>query len=220
MAIKKSLGTTPTEKLLSELCDRTFLKLWSYPNPFKDDHHELCDLIAVFENHVFLFFDRDSRKFDGADVNVLVAWNRWLKEAVQKQIKTAHGAARYIQSGRKIYLDGKNDVEFPFSTADVQIHKFIVAHGAKEACEAFSDENINGCVACSYGDNESTFPFLINLDRSDPVHVLDGHNLEIVFSEPDTFFDFLAYVVEKERAIATYNSLVTAEKRIYSHTTI
>ena len=33
--IIKVTGIKPTEKLLSELCDGTFLNLWSYPNPFR-----------------------------------------------------------------------------------------------------------------------------------------------------------------------------------------
>jgi hypothetical protein len=61
MAIVKSSGVTPTERLLADLCEKSFLKLWSYPNPFKDDRKELCDLLAVFENHVFIFFDREGR---------------------------------------------------------------------------------------------------------------------------------------------------------------
>lgn len=32
--IKKSQGFTPTERLLGRLCENTFLKLWTYPNPF------------------------------------------------------------------------------------------------------------------------------------------------------------------------------------------
>ena len=89
MAIKKSKGVTRTEKLLSTLCDKTFLKLWSYPNPFNDDRKELCDLIAVFEDHVFIFFDRESLKFDGVVKDILVTWNRWKRKAIDKQINPA-----------------------------------------------------------------------------------------------------------------------------------
>ena len=53
MRIDKPGGGTPTERLLSTLCEKTFLKLWSGPNPRKDDGKELCDLIAIFDNHVF-----------------------------------------------------------------------------------------------------------------------------------------------------------------------
>jgi hypothetical protein len=85
--ITKSEGTTPTEKYLSELCDDTFLKLWSYPNPFREPGKELCDLIAVFGNHVFLFFDRHTNAFE-RESDPDRAWERWKKEAIDKQIKS------------------------------------------------------------------------------------------------------------------------------------
>ena len=34
---EKSSGVTVTERMLAEFCERSFLKLWSYPNPYKDD---------------------------------------------------------------------------------------------------------------------------------------------------------------------------------------
>ena len=42
---RKELGT-----FFADLCEKSFLKLWSYPNPYKEDHDELCDLLVVFEN--------------------------------------------------------------------------------------------------------------------------------------------------------------------------
>lgn len=43
----KSSGVTATERMLAEFCDKTFLKLWSYPNPYKD-RHVLFNLINYF----------------------------------------------------------------------------------------------------------------------------------------------------------------------------
>jgi hypothetical protein len=37
VVISKSIGVTESERLLAEFCERSFLKLWSYPNPCKDD---------------------------------------------------------------------------------------------------------------------------------------------------------------------------------------
>jgi hypothetical protein len=77
--ISKSQGQTPTEASLARLCDDTFLKLWSYANPRKSNGKEICDLIAVFENHVFLFFARESRTFDTSSQDISVIWARWKK---------------------------------------------------------------------------------------------------------------------------------------------
>jgi len=114
MRITKSKGLTRTERLLSELCDNTFLKLWSYPNPYKADSKELCDLLAVFENHVFLFFDRESRKFNKPAGDTLLTWERWEREAVQRQIVTARKAEKYVsRHPDRIYLDPKQTRPLP-----------------------------------------------------------------------------------------------------------
>ncbi|MDP3479405.1 MAG: SEC-C metal-binding domain-containing protein [Desulfoprunum sp.] len=209
--IVKSEGVTPTERLLADLCDRSFLKLWSYPNPFKEDKDELCDLLAVFENHVFIFFDRENLAFSKEGNDQLISWNRWKKKAIDSQIRTAHGAERYIRSGRKIFLDKDLTIPFPFDI-DCQkmvVHKIIIAHGAKDACENFSENNVYGSLGISYGQNEAKlpFPFMINIDKETPVHVFDSYNLPIIFSELDTFYDFSSYLDAKVEAIKTYDML-------------
>ncbi len=63
MVIKKSEGLTPTEKLLADLCENTFLKLWSYPNPFNENRDELCDLLAVSKRHCQVFSVKSHQGF-------------------------------------------------------------------------------------------------------------------------------------------------------------
>ena len=222
MAITKSKGVTETERLLADLCDQTFLKLWSYPNPVKDDGHELCDLLAVFEKHVFIFFDRNKKLAHTTEKDPLVLWSRWKRNVIEAQIKTAHGAERYIATGRSIYLDGKRQVPFPFAidVNEMVIHKIIIAHGAKEACENFSDENIYGSLGIEYGKADNLFhtPFMICIDKENPVHVFDSHNLSIILSELDTVFDFSMYLDSKLRAIATFDSLMyCGEEDLLAH---
>jgi len=223
MAIQKSPGYTPTERYLSHLCDQTFLGPWSYANPFKADGKELCDLIAVFETHVFLFFDRESRKFDRVDADVQLTWDRWKKEAITKQIRTAAGAKRYVLNKRdQIFLDATLAVRLPIQipAGELRVHKIIVAHGAKEACEQFSADNVYGSLGIRYetSPSEHSHPFIVALDKSDPVHVLDSHNLELILGELDTFYDFKSYLLEKERAIGRYDCLTyCGEEDLLAH---
>ncbi len=207
--IVKSEGVTPTERLLANLCDRSFLKLWSYPNPFKEDKDELCDLLAVFENHVFIFFDRENLAFSKEDNDPLINWNRWKKKVIDSQTRTAHGAERYIRNGRKIFLNKDLTIPFPFDIDrhKMVVHKIIVAHGAKEACENFSKSNVYGSLGVSYGTDEADFPvpFMIHIDKKKPVHVFDSHNLPIIFSELDTVYDFTSYLDAKIDAINVYD---------------
>ena len=156
MAIIKSPGVTPTEQTLAELCEGSFLKRWSYPNLYKDDGKELCDLLVVFEDHVFLFFDREGRQLDNDVNDIAVQWDRWKRKVVDDQVRTAHGGAKYIQSGRPIFLDLKRTVPFQIRLASsgLRVHKLIVAHGAKEACEKFSPDNVYGSLGITYSRGE------------------------------------------------------------------
>lgn len=208
---KPSGGVTATERLLAEFCERTFLKLWSYPNPHKDDGHELCDLLAIFDNILFIFFDRENELPESPDKDPQVLWERWKRNVIDRQVKTAHGAERYIRSGRPIYADAKRKMPLPvpFDKNKAVIHKIIVAHGAKEACERASPQNIYGSLAISYTDTDggSTDPFHVEIDRHNPVHILDSHNMPIVLRELDTVCDFSAYLDEKTRAAAAFDHL-------------
>jgi hypothetical protein len=204
-------GVTATERLLAEFCEKSFLKLWSYPNPYKDDGHELCDLLAVFGDTVFIFFDRENKLPEVPHKDPQVLWDRWKRHVIDRQVSTAHGAERYIRSGRSIFIDAKREKPFPvpFDRAKSVIHKIIVAHGAKEACELASPQNVYGSLAITYTETDGgpTTPFHIEIDRHSPIHVLDSHNMPIVLHELDTVGDFSAYLNEKVRAAGTFEYL-------------
>ena len=223
MAISKSQGVTPTERQLAQLCDQTFLKLWSFPNPCCEDGKELCDLIVVFENEVLIFFDRESRRFDSNPEDVNLAWKRWRKEVIDKQVATAHGAERYIREGRRIYLDAKQAQQFPIpiDLQNARFHKIVVAHGIKEACKQSSPLNVSGSLAISYGPmatNMEDMPFFVEIDRENPVHILDTENLEIALKELDTIFDFTAYLDAKIEAIQRHQHLsYCGEEDVIAH---
>jgi hypothetical protein len=223
MPITKSPGVTPTEQLLAQLCDQTFLRLWSYPNPYKDDGHELCDLIVVFDNHVFVFFDREGKQLRKMESNPQLSWERWKRDVIDKQVKTASGAERYLRSGRKVFLDSARQRPFPIDipAADLRVHKVVVAHGAKEACADFSADNVYGSIAVGYSDTPGgvpAFPFMVDLSKHEPVHILDSHNLPIVLSELDTFTDLISYLEAKVAAISKYEYLTyCGEEDLLAH---
>ena len=210
MAIPRSTGKTPTEQLLAALCEQSFLKLWSYANPHRDDGKELCDLLAVFENQVFIFVDRESRKLHSDDAT-LTDWHRWKREAIDAQVRSVHGAERYLKMGRPVFLDAALTIPFPINIelANAIFYKIVVAHGAKEACEKFSGQNVNGSLAISYADQDigSPGPFMIHLDRRNPVHLFDTHNLPILLGELNTIGDFSSYLGAKHVALQKYSHL-------------
>ena len=203
--IRKSHGTTRTENLLSGLCDCAFLQLWSYANPHKDDGHELCDLLAVFDKHVFVFFDREKAFPDETTPHTRISWERWKREAIERQVRTLGGAVKYIKSGREIFLDPRRQRPLPlsFDRSTSNYYKILVAHGVEAAIQGASDENVTGSLAVSYGapSDDIDLPFVVNLDKDDPVHVLDSSTLPVILGELDTIFDLSNYFAAKEEAV-------------------
>ena len=213
-----------TEELLNDLCQKVFLPAWCYPNLFKDNKNgqEVCDLLAIFENHLFLFSVKEG-SFD-LSKDLQTQWNRWLRKPIARQIEQLSGAERYIKRRAPIFCDEKRKIPFPFSLnySDLRIHKIIIAHGAEEACKQFSDENIYGSLGIFYdtiSDAASDeMPFIVKLDKADPVHVFDSSNYVLLLKQLDTIIDFKNYLTEKERAIQRYDSLMyCGEEDLLAH---
>ena len=189
-------GITPAERYLKQLCDRTFLSLWSYPGLFRDQGvaaqgigKEICDLLVVFENHVIIFSDKDCQFPSTGDIKT--DWNRWFKKAVYKSAEQAWGAVRWIKSNpNRIFIDQKCSQPFPLELPDPEeasYHIVVVAHGCEERCRA----EIGGSGSLVINteaigkdnhiiDSESGIPFeLGDLDPSKEfVHVLTDTSLE------------------------------------------
>ncbi len=82
-------GVTRAERYLQRLCERSFLRLWSYPGVFRDqglgkskEGKEICDLLVVFDNHVIIFSDKACLFPDTGDI--AIDWQRWFRRAVLK----------------------------------------------------------------------------------------------------------------------------------------
>ena len=60
MILNKSEGASDSERYLIKKCQNTFLSLWSYPNLYTCEKKgkELCDVLALFGNHLFIFSDK------------------------------------------------------------------------------------------------------------------------------------------------------------------
>jgi hypothetical protein len=113
--------------------------------------------------------------------------------------------------GRPVFLGPAMTVPFPLNL-DLRraiFYKIVVAHGAKEACAKFSDQNVYGSLAISYADQDvgSPAPFMVHLDRGNPVHLFDSHNLPIVLGELNTIHDFSSYLEAKQAALQKYAHL-------------
>ena len=224
--ITKGVGTTSTERYLARLAERSFLNLWSYPNPYRDqgkrgvgDGKELCDLLVVCGRDIIIFSEKNISWPPSADV--VTAWRRWAKRALLDATRQARGAERWInQFPNRIFLDRRCTERFPIALpkkVEAVIHLVVVGRGAGEACKQhFGDElgslrirpEIVGKQHCA----PESEPFAVgDLDPSGSyVHIMDETTLDIVLKELDTVLDFTEYL-KKKAAFLRSGGLASAD---------
>jgi hypothetical protein len=215
--IEKYKGYTKGEELLDKLCERTFLPLWTYPNIHRNqgcdksgDGKEICDLLAVFGNHVFIFSDKVCECASSSSRD----WERWYRKTIIASARQLYGAERWILSyPDRVYLDKECSRPFPLDipTKDKAIvHRILVAHGASLACRDYFGGGsgslmLNSCVNAA---SDSRPPFTIGQINKEKgyIHILDDVTLEIVMRELDTVPDFIDYLTWKEDWISQENN--------------
>lgn len=218
-------GLTDSERYLTALSDRTFLSLWSYPNPHRDQGaghkgKEICDLLVLFEKHVIIFSDKHCEFPDSGNLDV--DWARWYRKAIEKSAHQLWGAERWIRSyPRRVFVDSKCERPFPLplTPSDLYFHRIVVAHGAAERCK----KELGGSGSLMIGSStvgdehklpikEGGIPFMVG--QVDPlkgyVHVLDDTTLDILLQTLDTVADFVAYLTKKEQFLKTGRFLSAA----------
>ena len=213
--IIKAGGITDSERYLAKLAEKSFLNLWSYPNPFRDqkqsgrgDGKELCDLLVVCGQHIIIFSEK-TISWPNGDLNT--AWSRWARRAIQGAAKQTKGAERWItQHPERIFLDKDCTTRFPIDLPPPEnrtIHRVIVATGVAKACKKHFPNGSGSLIikpsikADAHWNNNSTEiePFSIgDIYPSDSfVHVINDVSLDIVMKELDTIRDFTDYLEKK-----------------------
>lgn len=215
--MERSGGITPTEQHLARLCERTFLRLWSYPNLYRDQGggKELCDILIVFDRDIIVFSDKCCVYPDTGDP--VRDWTRWFKRSIGASARQVYGAERWIRHHpRRIFLDPacERRLRVRLPTADkMRVHRVVVARGAGTRCSAFFGGDTGSLMVRSdlVGDshiNPPAGPFgIFRIGQLNPnkgyIHVFDDENLDIVLSELDTVADFVAYLRRKEQFLCS-----------------
>ncbi|RWP01363.1 MAG: hypothetical protein EOQ98_06645 [Mesorhizobium sp.] len=198
MRFKRSEGLTPSERILADLCDNSFLKLWTYPNLYHKPAKELADLIVVFGNDVLIFSDKSCELSDSGDL--AVDWPRWYRKSIANSAKQVSGAERWLREHpNRVFLDSACTTPIPIATpaaGDMRIHRICVALGSAERAQA--ETGRRGLTISTTVQND-TQPFTVGriAEAKGWVHVFDEESLKIVLRELTTAADFVHYLNAK-----------------------
>jgi hypothetical protein len=222
---QRQAGSTPSERLVAVLCEQSFLSLWSYPNVYHDqgrpgaeDGKELCDLIAVFRDDVLLVSVKDCAFPTG---DVLLAWRRWYRRAVEGSVKQLYAAERWVRNHpRRLYLDRRCTQRFPIDLPPpdrIRVHRIAVAMGATGACQRHYRGTSGSLLLAPmepsplapHDPSILPKPFVLGRVSNPFVHVFDDFTLPLVMQELDTAIDFFGYLRRKEALIANQHLLIS-----------
>jgi hypothetical protein len=218
-----------SEAVLAELCRQSFLSLWSYPSPFRDqgsgqskEGKEICDLLVVFGNDIVIFSDK-SCAFPTVE-DLKVAWPRWYKRAVAKSVDQLFGAERWLKLyPERVFEDKECTKNLPMKlpTHDaVRVHRVAIAIGASERCRAVFGGS--GTLRIDGGPpsglDVTPHPFCVGAEGKpgQHVHVFDKEALHVVLREFDTASDFCSYLSAREALFAANRVQSNAERELVS----
>ena len=170
--------TNPSEDFVAYLCTQTFLALWTYPTPARDDGKELCDLLVVCDPDVLLFSVKHVEL--KGEVISKVVYERWIRRAITASVKQIRGAERRLDViPQRVRHSGRSGLVVP-PQARRCIHRIAVAFGADRKLPITSGDDGRGFV-----------------------HVFDEVSLPLVLGELDTITDFVEYLRAKESLLST-----------------
>lgn len=199
MRFQRSSGITPSETILADLCDRSFLTLWCYPNLFRKTGKELCDALVVFGDDVIIFSDKSCAYPNTGDAKL--DWSRWYRRSLAE---SAHQLSRaeswLVNHPDRVYLDANCSNALPIALPKpdrLRAYRVCIALGASQRSEIETGKPALTVSAEIQGDDQRFTVGKITEARG-WVHVFDDHTLPVVLNELSTIVDFLDYLRKKE----------------------
>lgn len=215
--LPENTGFNDSERHLTNLCRRSFLRLWAYTNLFNDERQhgsrrgskEMCDALVVFGDDVLIFSDKHITFQDHRELSV--AWPRWYRSAIKESINQLWGAKRWIsQHPDRVFFDASCTRKLPVTIPDAtraRYHLIAVTRGTREAAKKHFSDDIGSLMTSTdvSADNFKSWPFAVG--RADAsrgfIHIFDEAALDIVMDELDTVADFVGYL--ERRAVLLNN---------------
>ncbi|HAF78901.1 MAG TPA: hypothetical protein DCG42_16445 [Maribacter sp.] len=119
---------TPSEQYVADLCQKSFLPFWNFPNPIGKKNKELCDVLVICGNYILIISVKDIRVSSHTDKKV--QYERWVKKAVEDSAKQIYGAERFLKTANEVYAKNRtNKISLPPKNERI-IFRIAIAFGS------------------------------------------------------------------------------------------
>ena len=167
------------EQFVYDVCQRSFLALWSYVNPQgRRPGKELCDILVVCDPHVIVVSVKDIKLKNSGKGEV--DWDRWRRKAIDDSIRQIKGAIRWLNHAERVTKkDGSPGLLLPPLTRRIY-HRIAIAFGGSRKVP----------ISSSADKGEDIF------------HILDEQSFYLILRHLDTISDFVQYLSDKEQLLS------------------
>ena len=176
-------GITPSEKFVSSLCERAFLRLWTHPNPNGKKGKELCDCLIVCGPHIVII---SVKEIEYKDTGNKTGWERWVRTAIVESASQLWGAERWLDTVAEVVRHDGRTITLP-ERDERQYHRISVSLGGR------------GQVPLKWGNLGNGF-----------IHVCDEYSIGTVFGALDTITDFVDFLKATEDLVTSGVQIVFA----------
>ncbi len=168
-----------SEQFVYDVCQKSFLSLWSYVNPKgRTADKELCDILVVCDQDVIVVSVKDIKLKNSGNPNI--DWERWRRKTVEASKKQIAGAIRWLDDAHSVMPKDGTEGQ-PLPPVDRRVyHRIAVAFGGRREMP----------ISTSNAEDE---PF---------VHVLDERAFYLLLRHLDTISDFTLYLTDKEEFLS------------------
>ena len=166
------MAVNRSEAFVQELCKRSFLTLWTHPNPLGKKGRELCDVLIVCDPDVLIVSVKEVQL--SGDVDGPTEWERWSRRAVDASAKQIYGAERFLSSVGAVTTASGTTITLP-EAGERRTFRIAIALGGDRR------------IPIRAGDFGKGF-----------VHVLDEVSTPVVLDELDTIVDLVEYFIGVE----------------------
>ncbi|MFC1479541.1 NERD domain-containing protein [Planctomycetota bacterium] len=178
-------GVNNSEQFVYEVCQRSFLSLWSYVNPQgRASNKELCDILVVCDPHVIVISVKDIElKQTG---NAKINFERWQRKAIEDSRKQISGAIRWLDTANGVITkEGAKGLPLPPKKRRIY-HRIAIAFGSRREVPIIS-----------HSPKMDTF-----------IHIFEEGSFYLLLRHLDTISDFIQYLDSKEKLLANTNVLI------------
>lgn len=204
----KESGENKFEENLAKILKPIFSEYMVFINPHREKGYELCDALIIFKNYILIFSDKGTDNFnDLSDKIIEKTWKNYydtLKKSEQQLLEAKTWIEKNIIDTRlSFFVDKECSQVLNISVSENPVF-FLISSLSGLSQVGVEMCNNDGTLPIDHSNkqnNKKLFSTINKIVDNNFIHAFDINSLMQIFSYLDTPFDFINYLIYRERIL-------------------